>query len=164
MSTNLLEGIILLAIVIALYVYYFFRGDRKKAVEALKKSGRVFFQNSLRLFAIFVIIGILDKFLSPKAVSQFLLKFKGFKGIIVGALTGSIMMGPAASSYPIAQYLLSHNAVYSLVTAFLFTWVAIGVVALPLEFKFLGKKFALLRNSFALISAILVAILIEAIL
>jgi len=94
-----------------------------------------------------VIIAILEKFLSPQSVSQFLLKFKGFTGIIVGALTGSIMMGPAATSYPIGQYLLSHNASYSLVSAFLFIWVGIGVVALPLEFKFLGKKFTLLRNS-----------------
>jgi uncharacterized membrane protein YraQ (UPF0718 family) len=37
--------------------------------------------------------------------------------------------------------------------------VGIGVVALPLEFKFLGKKFTLLRNSFTFIAAILIALL-----
>jgi uncharacterized membrane protein YraQ (UPF0718 family) len=159
MNTNIIEGIVLLVLVLALYIVYFFRGDRKKLVDASKKSGKMFIQNSVRLFAIFVIIAILEKFLSPQSVSQFLLKFKGFTGIIVGALTGSVMMGPAATSYPIGQYLLSHNASYSLVAAFLFTWVGIGVVALPLEFKFLGKKFTLLRNSFTFIAAILIALL-----
>jgi len=114
-------------LVLALYIVYFFRGDRKKLVDASKKSGKMFIQNSARLFAIFVIIAILEKFLSPQSVSQFLLKFKGFTGIIVGALTGSIVMGPAATSYPIGQYLLSHNASYSLAAALLFTWVGIGV-------------------------------------
>jgi uncharacterized membrane protein YraQ (UPF0718 family) len=158
-NTNIIEGIILLALVLVLYVVYFIRGDKKKLKDASKKSVKMLIQNSVRLFAIFVIIAILEKFLSPQAVSQFLLKFSGFTGIIVGALTGSIMMGPAATSYPIGQYLLSHSASYSLVAAFLFTWVGIGVVALPLEFKFLGKKFTLLRNSFTFIAAILIALI-----
>lgn len=164
MNTNLIEGVILLAFVIALYVIYFVKGNKRKFKDASSKSVKMFFQNSVRLFAIFVIIAILEKFLSPQAVSQFLLKFRGFTGIIVGVITGSIMMGPAATSYPIGQYLLSNSANYSLVAAFLFTWVGIGVVALPLEFKFLGKKFTLLRNSFTFIAAIVIALLMGAIL
>jgi uncharacterized membrane protein YraQ (UPF0718 family) len=163
-NTNIVEGIILLVLVLVLYVVYFIRGDKGKLKDASKKSAKLFIQNSIRLFAIFVIIALLDKFLSPQAVSQFLLKFRGFTGIIIGALTGAVMMSPAATSYPIGQYLLAHNASYSLVAAFLFTWVGIGVVALPLEFKFLGKKFALIRNSFTFIAAILIALLVGALL
>jgi len=164
MNTNIIEGIILLVLVLVLYGVYFIRGDKKKLKDASKKSAKMFIQNSIRLFAIFMIIAILEKFLSPKAVSAFLLKFSGFTGIIIGALTGAVMMSPAATSYPIGQYLLAHNASYSLVAAFLFTWVGIGVVALPLEFKFLGKKFTLLRNSFTFIAAILLALLMGALL
>ncbi len=164
MNTNIIEGIILLVLVIILYAVYFIKGDKNKLKDASKKSVKMFVQNSIRLFAIFVIIAILEKFLSPQAVSQFLLKFRGFVGIVVGALTGAVMMSPAATSYPIGQYLFAHNASYSLVAAFLFTWVGIGVVALPLEFKFLGKKFTLLRNSFTFIAAILIALIMGAIL
>lgn len=164
MNTNIIEGIVLLALVLVLYFVYFLRGDKKKLKDASKKSVKILVQNSIRIFAIFVIIAILEKFLSPQAVSQFLLKFRGFVGIIAGALTGAVMMGPAATSYPLGQYLLAHNASYSLVTAFLFTWVGIGIVALPLEFKFLGKKFTLLRNSFTFIAAILIALIMGVIL
>lgn len=160
MNTNVIEGLILLALLVVLYAIYFIKGDRKKFSEASKKSIKMFLQNSIRLFAIFVIIAILEKFLSPQSVSHFLLKFTGLTGIIVGALTGSIMMGPAASSYPIGQYLLQNNASFSLVSAFLFTWVGIGVIALPLEFKYLGKKFAVLRNSFTFVSAIIIALIV----
>ena len=159
MNTNLIEGIILLAVVLVLYAVYFVKGDKGKLKDASKKSVKMFIQNSIRLFAIFTIIAILEKFLSPKAVSTFLLKFSGFNGIIVGALAGAVMMSPAATSYPLGQYLLSHNASVSLVSAFLLTWVGIGVVSIPLEFKSLGKKFTLLRNSFTFIAAILIALL-----
>ena len=164
MNTNIIEGIVFLVIVIILYVFYFLRGDKTKLKNATKKSFKIFIQNTIRLFAIFVIIEILDKFLSPQAVSQFLLKFTGFLGIVIGALTGAIMMAPAATSYPIAKYLFAHNATIGLVSAFLFTWVGIGVVAIPLEFKFLGKKFMLLRNLFTFISAIFIALIMEALL
>lgn len=159
MNSNLIEGIVFLVLVGILYAVYVVRGDKKKAKDASKKSIKMFIQNSVRIYAIFVIIAILQKFISPAAVSSFLLKFKGLWGIVVAALAGSIMMGPAATSYPIGQYLVGNGASFAVVSAFLFTWVGIGVVALPYEFKFLGWKFTLLRNMFTLISAILIALL-----
>jgi uncharacterized membrane protein YraQ (UPF0718 family) len=159
MNTNLIEGFILLILVLILYTFYFVKGDKAKFQTAAKKSGRMFLQNSVRLLSVFVIIAILEQFLSPQAVSQFLLNFKGIVGIIVGELTGAVMMGPAATSYPIGQYLFAHQASVSLVAAFLFTWVGIGVIALPLEFKSLGKKFTLLRNAFTFIAGFFLALL-----
>jgi len=163
-NANVVEGIIFLALVLVLYAVYFARGDKKKAKDASKKSIKVFVQNSLRIYAIFVIIAILQKFISPQAMSSFLLKFSGLKGIIIGALTGSIMMGPAATSYPLGQYLLNNSASYAVVAAFLFTWVGIGVISIPYEFKFLGKKFTLLRNGFTFVAAILIALIVGALL
>ncbi|MGB9810881.1 MAG: hypothetical protein ACPLSN_03955, partial [Dictyoglomus turgidum] len=64
-------------------------------------SLRMFIQNSIRIFAIFVIIGLLENFLSKEAVGNFLLNFSGLKGILLGDLIGAIMMGPIASGYPI---------------------------------------------------------------
>jgi hypothetical protein len=58
-----------------LYVVYSIRGNKEKLKDALKKSAKIFIQNSITLFAIFAIIAILEKFLSPKAFSAFLLKF-----------------------------------------------------------------------------------------
>jgi uncharacterized membrane protein YraQ (UPF0718 family) len=159
MSTNLIEGVILLVFVCILYALYFLKGDKAKLKTAAKKSVRMFLQNSVRLYSVFVIIALLEQFLSPQGVSQFLLKFKGILGVIVGELTGAVMMGPAASSYPIGQYLFAHSASVSLVASFLFTWVGIGVIALPMEFKFLGKKFTVLRNSFTFIAGIFLALI-----
>lgn len=159
MNANLVEGITFLAFVLILYAVYFVKGDKKKVKDASKKSVKVFIQNSVRVYAVFVIIAILQKFISPEAVSSFLLRFNGLTGILAGALAGSVMMGPGATSYPIGQYLLSNGAGYAVVSAFLFTWVGIGVVSIPYEFKFLGKKFTVLRNSFTFVAAIFIALL-----
>jgi hypothetical protein len=75
-----------------------------------------------------------------------------------------MIMSPVVTSYPLRQHSLSHNSNYSLFAVFLFAWVGIGVIALPLEFKFLGKKFIQPKNSFTFIAAILLAMRIGALL
>lgn len=160
---NLITGLILLVFTITLYIIYF-KKDRSKIEKSIKKSLRIFVQNSIRLFAIFLIIAMLENFLSKEAVGNFLLKFSGIKGILVGEFAGSIMMGPIASGYPIAKYLFDHGAEVAIVTAFLLAWVMIGIVSIPVEFKELGKKFTLTRNLFALLCIIVISLIMEMIL
>lgn len=45
------------------------------------------------------------------------------------------------------------------VTAFIVSWVTVGIIQLPAESVILGKKFAILRNISAFILSIIVAIL-----
>ncbi len=160
---NLITGLILLIFTISLYVIYF-RKDRSKVKKSIEKSKKIFVQNSVRLFAIFLIISLLDKFLSKEAVGNFLLKFSGLKGILLGDIVGAIMMGPIASGYPIAKYLFDHGAEVGLVSAFLLSWVMIGIIAIPVELKELGKKFTITRNILAFFSIIIISLIMEAIL
>ncbi|MGB9750372.1 MAG: hypothetical protein ACPLWB_06005 [Caldisericia bacterium] len=102
---------------------------------------------------------MLQSFLSKESIGNFLLKFQGFKGIIFGELTGVVMMGPVASGYPIGKYLLENGASISLISAFLLSWVLIGIVSITIEFRELGVKFAISRNVITLIFIILVSIL-----
>ncbi len=45
------------------------------------------------------------------------------------------------------------------VTAFITSWVTVGLVQLPAEIAALGKKFALVRNVLSFITSIAIAIL-----
>jgi len=45
------------------------------------------------------------------------------------------------------------------VTAFLVSWVTVGLIQFPAESTILGKKFAILRNISAFILSIIVAII-----
>lgn len=157
---NLITGIVMLIITTGLYGVSLYK-NKSKLKKTINKGFRSFIQNSIRIFAIFVIIGILQNFLSKEAVGNFLLKFSGIKGIFTGAIVGGIMMGPVATGYPIGNYLLENSVPISLVASFLASWVMIGIVSLSFEIKNFGKRFTIVRNIFAFISIIIIALVME---
>ena len=75
----------------------------------------------------------------------------------VGALVGSVSAGTPITSYIISGELLNQGISLLAVTAFLVAWVTVGVVQLPAEAAFLGKRFAVIRNITAFVFAIIVA-------
>lgn len=160
---NFIIGLVFLVFVLVLYIV-FSKKEPMKIKKATKKSYKNLIQNSIRIFSVFLILGILQSFLSKESVGNFLLHFSNIKGIFSGIVTGAFMMGPPATGYPIAKYLLDNNATISLVSAFLLSWVMLGIISLSLEFKYLGKKFTLLRNFFALIAIFFIAIIMGVIL
>ena len=160
---NLVTGIIMLTLTAGLYVIYL-RNNRAKLKKAIQKGSKNLIQNSIRIFAIFVIIGILQNFLSKEAVSNFLIKFSGIKGIFTGTVTGAIMMGPVATGYPIGKYLLENGGTVALASSFLASWVMIGIISIPLELKNFGERFTITRNLFAFISVIIIALIMEVLL
>jgi len=78
---------------------------------------------------------------------------------IIGSLVGSISAGNPITSYIFGGELLTQGVSLLAVTAFLVSWVTVGLIQLPAESAILGKKFALLRNITAFILAIIVAII-----
>ncbi|MBC7331206.1 MAG: hypothetical protein H5T91_02075 [Synergistetes bacterium] len=157
-----LGGFIFL-LTLGFYILVFFR-SKALFKRALLRGAKNLIRNSVRIFSVFVVIGILQSFLSKELVGGFLMHFSGIKGILIGALIGALMMGPVISGYPICKYILENGGAVGLVSSFLFSWVMVGLVALPLEIKTLGGRFALVRNSFAIFSAIVLGLIMEALL
>ncbi len=79
-----------------------------------------------------------------------------FADSLIGASVGSLLTGNAATSYIIGGELTDKGIGLLPVTAFLVSWVTVGIVQLPAE-SVLGKKFALLRNVTSFILAVAVA-------
>lgn len=155
-----ITGFVIFLSTLSIYIYLFIK-DKKRIKSASRIGVKVLFKNSIRIFSIFIIIGILQNFLTKENVSAFLLKFSGLKGILAGFLAGSIMMGPVASGYPIAEYVRNNGGTVGLVSSFLTSWVLIGIISISMEFKNLGTRFAILRNIFSLIIIILISIIME---
>lgn len=82
-----------------------------------------------------------------------------FLDALFGAIVGSIAAGNPMTSYVLSGELLDHGVSMIAVTAFLVTWVTVGIVQLPAEIIMLGKKFAITRNIVSFVSAILIAFL-----
>jgi len=77
----------------------------------------------------------------------------------IGSLVGSISAGNPITSYIFGGELLTQGISLLVVTAFLVSWVTVGLIQLPAESAILGKRFALLRNVSSFILAIIVAII-----
>ena len=82
-----------------------------------------------------------------------------FLDSFIGGLIGSISAGNPITSYIFGGEMLSQGVGLVAVTAFLVSWVTVGLIQLPAESTILGKKFAILRNIVAFIFSIIVAII-----
>lgn len=78
---------------------------------------------------------------------------------LIGALAGSISFGIPLTSYVIGGQLLAQGVSLIAITAFLISWTTVGIAMLPLEAKYLGTKFAVVRNMVNFVFAIVIALL-----
>jgi len=68
------------------------------------------------------------------------------------------LAGNPITSYVLGGEFFDAGISIMAVSAFIVTWVTVGIVQLPAEILLLGKKFALLRNLFSFLSAIVIGI------
>jgi hypothetical protein len=111
------------------------------------------------LLGVLLLINLLD----PLLRSRYRQWFTGdyLADTLIGALAGSISFGIPITSYIAGGELLAKGVSLLAVTAFIMTWTTVGLVMLPLEASFLGRKFALVRNALNFFFAILIAVLAD---
>ncbi len=95
----------------------------------------------------------------PKEFYTSIFSKNSFLNSFVGASIGSISAGNPITSYIFGGEMLNQGIGLIAVTAFIVSWVTVGLIQFPAESTILGKKFALLRNVVAFIFSIIVAIL-----
>ena len=79
---------------------------------------------------------------------------------IVGAVFGSVSVGNPIVSYIIGEGLLQSGVSLIAVTAFIISWVTVGIIQLPAEAFYFGKRFAIARNLSSFVGAIVIGILV----
>lgn len=127
--------------------------SREKTKMAIIKGWKSF-ENILPLFlAILLIIGIIFAILSPQVISKIIGQKSGLIGIVFAAIIGSCTVIPGFVTFPLAATLLKNGAGMIQIIVFISTSVMIGVITIPVEVRYFGKKVTYLRNSLALIFA-----------
>jgi uncharacterized membrane protein YraQ (UPF0718 family) len=96
------------------------------------------------IFAIFALIGLIQVWLTSEQISKVLGKEAGWKGLVLSALLPMILGGSLFVIFPLLKALREKGARTSAVITFLFAWSAKAPL-LPLEIKFVGWHFAVLR-------------------
>ncbi len=116
------------------------------------------FENILPQFTgIIVLIGIMLAVLTPEQISSFLGQSSGWIGILVAALIGAITLVPSFVAFPLAAALLQNGAGYMQIAAFISTLMMVGVVTIPIEISYFGKKATITRNISAFVFSLVVA-------
>jgi uncharacterized membrane protein YraQ (UPF0718 family) len=134
--------------------------DRKKTKEALLKAWKAFENILPQFLAIIVLAGILLALLNPQLISRVIGRESGWAGVAGAALVGSVTLIPGFIAFPLAALLLQNGAGAGQIGAFISSLMMVGVVTLPVEIRFLGRKVALFRNLLALAFSFLVAFVI----
>lgn len=127
-------------------------------IQAIKSSLRQFVTLLPVLLGVVLLIGLFDTFVSKELLLSIFSGNAVFDSLW-GACFGSVFAGNPINSYIIGGELLKYGISLFAVTAFIVSWVTVGLVQLPAEIAAFGKKFALLRNGMCFVMAIPVAIL-----
>jgi hypothetical protein len=80
---------------------------------------------------------------------------------VLGAAFGSIAGGNPITSYIIGGELIAVRISLTAVTAFVLSWVTVGLISLPAEMDILGRRFAIARNAISFVVSIIIALLVD---
>ena len=94
----------------------------------------------------------------PKDISVGFFSGDPLSDAIRGTAIGSIAAGHPLASYILGGELLSGGVSLFAVTALIVSWVTVGIVQLPAEAMFLGKRFAVVRNMLNFFIAIIISL------
>ncbi|WMJ76915.1 MULTISPECIES: permease [unclassified Sedimentibacter] len=136
-----------------------FMKDKKNTKIALKKAWKSFENILPQFLSILILIGIILAIMTPEQISHIIGKESGWMGVILASIVGAITLVPGFIAFPLAAALIKSGAGYMQIAAFISTLMMVGVVTIPLEMKFLGKKAAIIRNIEAYIFSLIVALI-----
>jgi len=135
---------------------------KKPFIARLRKSFMKSLKQLLRVFPILLGVVLLVSLVHavlPKSFFVKLFQNKIYIDPFIGSFVGSILAGNPVTSYIIGGEMLSQGISLMVVTAFIVSWVTVGIIQLPAEMALLGKRSAIIRNLSAFILSIIVAII-----
>ncbi|WP_084757907.1 permease [Defluviitalea phaphyphila] len=147
------------AVMIILLIISFLK-DKQKTKKALKKAWKSFDNILPQILGITMLVGILLAVFNTEFVSSIIGEESGWFGIILSAIVGAITLIPGFVAFPMSDMLLKNGAGYMQIGAFISTLMMVGIVTIPVEIKYFGKKLTVARNILAFIFSFLVAYII----
>jgi len=110
------------------------------------------------LFAIILILGLFDTYITKEMLASMFV-FNNFIDSAIGTSMGAVLTGNPMISYILGGELRDSGVSLYAVTAFVLSWVTLGVVQLPAEVEVFGARFTLYRTLLAFITTLTISIL-----
>lgn len=151
--------IVLYLLALAGLAVSFFK-DRKKTKMALKKAWKAFENILPQLLVVILLVGVLLALLNTDVIVALIGDSSGWVGVLLSAVIGAVTLIPGFVAFPTAALLLQGGAGYMQIGAFVSALMMVGIITMPVEIKYFGKKLTILRNAFAFVFSFFVAYII----
>jgi hypothetical protein len=125
--------------------------------QAFLNTTRAFKKSLPILMGVLMLLALAEA-LIPKQTYRLIFSGNWFFDPLVGAALGSISGGNPLTSYIIGGELRQEGVSMLAITAFIVSWVTVGIIQLPAEAVMLGKRFAIVRNAVSFWTSIAIAI------
>jgi uncharacterized membrane protein YraQ (UPF0718 family) len=154
-----MDTIIFYAVAIILFGISFLR-DRKKTRQALMKGLKALEGILPQFITVLILIAVMLAVINAETIGRFLGTGTGAIGVAAAAAIGAITLIPGFVAFPLAGELLKNGAGVLQIATFVSSLMMVGVVTLPMEIAYFGKRTAILRNVFALVFSIIAAVFV----
>jgi uncharacterized membrane protein YraQ (UPF0718 family) len=94
---------------------------------------------------IFLLLGLLDVWISKETMSKYMGEDSGLKGVLLALLIGAAAAGPLYGAFPVAAVFMKKGVKFKNVLIFIGSWSTTKIPMLLFEIAALGPKFALTR-------------------
>ncbi len=147
-----LKGTTLFPILVLIIYGILFFTIPDKALPALKNSGIIFQNLLIPLSLVFLLIFLINLFLSPATVAKYLGSSSSFKAAALSATAGIISVGPIFAWYPMLKDLKEKGAADSSIAIFLNNR-AVKPFLLPLMIAYFGIPFVIILTILMIVAS-----------
>jgi hypothetical protein len=137
--------------------------DRRKTLMGVRRGLRMFVNLLPTLVTVLAAVSLLMAAVHPTTLERWL-GGGGPVPFVAALIAGSIALIPGFVAFPLAGVLKDNGATTAVLAGFITTLLMVGVVTLPIEIHFFGRRIAILRNLLAFGGAVVVALVMTAIL
>lgn len=143
-----------------LLLSFSFIKDKKKTKMALKKAWKAFENILAQFLVVILMVSLLLSIMDSDMILSIIGAESGWVGVVLASVVGAITLIPGFVAFPTAALLLQGGAGYMQIAAFISTLMMVGVVTLPVEISYFGKRLSFYRNILAFGFSFIVAYVI----
>ena len=134
--------------------------DREKTRKAFMKGLKALEGILPQFLAVLVFVAIILAVFDAGMISRFIGERTGIIGSLAAGLLGAVTLIPGFVAFPMAGELLRNGAGTVQIATFVSSLMMVGIVTLPMEIKYFGKRAAIARNSFAFVFSFIAAVFV----
>jgi uncharacterized membrane protein YraQ (UPF0718 family) len=139
-----------------LFVYFL---NKDYALKAFNNFGDMIFKVIPAIILVFVVMFLVNLFVTPKVIKKYLGKSSGSKGVLYSLLASSFITAPPYILFPLLRDLKRSGMKDSLIATFLYNR-NVQISFIPIMIFYFGFKYTLVISFYIIIFAVLNGLII----